>query len=166
MVLRMKNFNIWGFTEKSDFQLGVHKKKNIEEGLPRKGGLSSFSIQVGGLARKSGMVLLRGWVSPMHTMLYVYIYFVNIFFLFFINKNVFSLFSFHLYDEISNICNRILANQKPEQVIKNCQWNCMCNSSVINISRVSLPPCQVLKVDLGQPIQIQLMDSAELWDST
>ena len=42
----------------------------------------------------------------------------------------------------------------------------MCNSSVINISRVSLPPCQVLKVDLGQPIQIQLMDSAELWDST
>ena len=30
----------------------------------------------------------------------------------------------------------------------------MCNSSLINISRVSLSPCQLLKVDLGQPIQI------------
>ena len=65
-------------------------------------------------------------------------------------------------DEISNICNRILTNKKPEQVIRNFEWNCMCNSSVINISRVSLPPCQLFKVDLGQPIQIQLMDSAGL----
>ena len=39
----------------------------------------------------------------------------------------------------------------------------MCNSSVINIRRVSLLPCQLPKVDPGQPIQIQLMGSAWLW---
>ena len=29
------------------------------------------------------------------------------------------------FDEVSNLCNRILTNQKPELVIRNCQRNCM-----------------------------------------
>ena len=40
--------------------------------------------------------------------------FLTFFFLFFIGKNVYSLFSFLLRDEISNICDRILTNQKAE----------------------------------------------------
>ena len=51
---------------------------------------------------------------PMHTMLYVCVYFLNRFFLLFINKNVFFSFSFLFCDEISNNRNRILTNQKPE----------------------------------------------------
>ena len=37
MELRMKNFNIWTFTEKSDFQGGISQKSNKEGGLPKKG---------------------------------------------------------------------------------------------------------------------------------
>ena len=29
------------------------------------------------------------------------------------------------FDVVSNFCNRILTNQKPELVIGNCQWNYM-----------------------------------------
>ena len=77
---------------------------------------------------------MKGEVEiPMDTMLYVYVYFLNNFFLFFINKNVFFYFSFLFCDEISNNRKRILTNQKPEQLIRNCLWNCICNSSVINI---------------------------------
>ena len=54
-----------------------------------------------------------------HTVLYVYVYFLNNFFLFFINKNMFFSFSFLFCDEISNNRKRILTNQKPEQVIRN-----------------------------------------------
>ena len=58
---------------------------------------------------------MRGEVDIlMHTMLYVYVYFLNNFFLFFINKNVFFSFSFLFCDEISNNRNRMLTNQKPE----------------------------------------------------
>ena len=28
------------------------------------------------------------------------------------------------FDEVSNFCNRILTNQKPELVIRNCHLNC------------------------------------------
>ena len=77
---------------------------------------------------------MRGEIDiPMHTMLYVYGYFLNNFLLFYINKNVFFSFSYFFCDEISNNRKRILTNQKPEYVIKNCLWNCMCNISVINI---------------------------------
>ena len=51
---------------------------------------------------------------PMHTMLYVYRYFLNNFLLFYINKNVFFSFSYFFCDEISNNRKRILTNQKPE----------------------------------------------------
>ena len=35
-------------------------------------------------------------------------------------------YHFHFFfDEVSNFRNRILTNQKPEYVIRNCQWNSM-----------------------------------------
>ena len=69
----------------------------------------------------------------MHTMFYVDVYFINISFLVFINRNLLFSFPFLFCDEISNIRNRILTIQKPEEMIRNCLWNCMCNSCVINI---------------------------------
>ena len=71
---------------------------------------------------RGGRLLTKEWGGdhegevdiPMHTMLYVYVYFLNNFFLFFINKNLFFSFSFLLCDEISNNRKRILTNQKPE----------------------------------------------------
>ena len=48
------------------------------------------------------------------------------FLLFFIKKFVFLSFSsLFFFDEVSNFGNRLLANQKSELVITNCQWNCM-----------------------------------------
>ena len=44
MALRIKNFNILVFIEKSDFQRGDLKKNNKEEGLCKKGGLDSLQI--------------------------------------------------------------------------------------------------------------------------
>ena len=88
----------------------------------------------------------------MRTIHYVYVYFRNIFFLFFISKKLFFSFPFLNCDEISNIHNRILTIEKPEKVTRNCLWNCMCNSCVINIRLVGLPFCQLPKIDLGQPI--------------
>ena len=67
-----------------------------------------------GLGKKEGVVFEGVGDAPIYTMLYIYIYFVNIFFLLFINKNVFFTFSLLYCDEISNIWNRILTSQKPE----------------------------------------------------
>ena len=44
--------------------------------------------------------------------------------------------------------NFVLTNQKPEKVIRNCQWNTTCNTAVIHMRRVTLPPCQFLKLSL------------------
>ena len=85
------------------------------------------------MERKRKWGFCGGFDTPMHTMPYVYVYFLNIFLLFFINKYVFFSFSFLFCDEIPDIHSRILTNEKPEWVIRNCQWNCMCNSSVIKI---------------------------------
>ena len=83
--------------------------------MPRKRGLDSLSIIGVRLGKKEGgVVFLRGFDTSMHTMLYVYVCFLNIFYLFFNNKNIFFSFSFLFSDEISNICNRILTNRKPE----------------------------------------------------
>ena len=69
-----------------------------------------------GLLKKEcrGEIMRREVDIQLHTVLYVYVYFLNNFFLFFINKNVFFSFSFLFCDEISNNRNRILTNQKPE----------------------------------------------------
>ena len=83
----------------------------------RKRGAWRFcQFREGGFSRESGEVIMRGGEVDilMHTMLYVYVYFLNNFFLFFINKNVFFSFSFLFCDEISNNRNRMLTNQKPE----------------------------------------------------
>ena len=45
---------------------------------------------------------------------YNFIYFLDIFLLFFIKKNVFLSLSFLFFDEVSNFRNRILTRQKPE----------------------------------------------------
>lgn len=43
----------------------------------------------------------------------------------FSSKNL-RFFHFHFFfNEVSNLCDRILANQKQELVIRNCQWNCI-----------------------------------------
>ena len=69
----------------------------------------------GDFSRKSRVMIMMGEVDiPMHTIRYVYIYFLNNFFLFFVYKNVFFSFSFLFCDEISNNRYRILTNQKPE----------------------------------------------------
>ena len=63
MVLRMKNFNNGGFTEKSDF-LGSGFTKNQYRGggggYYLKRGLGQFPDLRGGLARKRGLLFLRG----------------------------------------------------------------------------------------------------------
>ena len=55
----MKNFYIWAFTEKSDFQRGISQKTDKEEGLPEKGAWT-FCRFKGGLPRKRGWCFLRG----------------------------------------------------------------------------------------------------------
>ena len=45
----------------------------------------------------------------------------------FSSKNLCFIIFISLFYEASNFCNRILTNQKLEQVIRNCQWNCMQN---------------------------------------
>ena len=59
----MKHFNIFGFTEKSDFQGGVTKNYYI-------GGIGQFSdLRGGGLDKKERVVFLSGGgvYTPMHT---------------------------------------------------------------------------------------------------
>ena len=65
-------------------------------------------------------------------LLYVYIHFFGILLLFFIKKFLFLSFSF-LFEKASNFSNRILTNQKPELVIKSCQWNCMQTSFIFSV---------------------------------
>ena len=72
-----------------------------------------------GLARKRvGGCFWGGIDTPMHTMhtqCFMFTYTLLTFFSCFpLTKMFFSLFHFFFCDEISNICNRILTNQKPE----------------------------------------------------
>ena len=62
MGLRMKNFNILGVHWKIWLLRGSSWKTNIERGLPKKRGLGQFEDLRGGggLARKRGVVPLRG----------------------------------------------------------------------------------------------------------
>ena len=60
MGLRMKNLNIFG---------GGITKNNIKgRGLPKNGGLGQFADLREGLARKRGMLLLRGELIPQYTL--------------------------------------------------------------------------------------------------
>ena len=61
MVLSMKNFIFWGFTEKSDFQWAESRKTNIEWGLPEKMGLGQFADLRGELGKKEGVVFFFCW---------------------------------------------------------------------------------------------------------
>ena len=58
MVLRMKNFNIFWFTEKSHFK--GKQKTDIEGGIAKKGGLGQFANLRVGLGKKEGGVVSRG----------------------------------------------------------------------------------------------------------
>ena len=57
MGLRMNNFNILGFTEKSDFY-----ENQYRGGIAQKGGLRQFAGLKGGggLGKKDGIVFMRG----------------------------------------------------------------------------------------------------------
>ena len=59
------------------------------------------------------------------TLILIYIYFFDINFCCFSSKSLCFYHSYFFFDEISNFRNRILTNQKLEQVIRNCQRNCM-----------------------------------------
>ena len=56
---------------------------------------------------------------------YICMYFLSIFLMFFIKKCVLLSFSFLFLEEVSNIRNKILTDQKPEYVIRNYQRNCI-----------------------------------------
>ena len=77
MVLRMKNFNIFGVHWKIRLLRvvvgrgggGGSRKTNIEGGLPKKGErLGQFPDLSGGLARKRGWWFWGGVDTPLHTM--------------------------------------------------------------------------------------------------
>ena len=53
-----------------------------------------------------------------------------LFFLFFIKKTCVFIIFISFFDEVLNFCNRIFTNQKPELVIRHCQWKCMYKSSI------------------------------------
>ena len=79
------------------------------------------------LTCKGSSMLHQGSVGRVHGKeyyFYTYIYFLGIFLLFYIKKYAFIIF-YSFSDAVSNFCNRILTNQKSEQVIRNCQRNCM-----------------------------------------
>ena len=78
-------------------------------------GLGQFvHLRVGLGKKERGGGVFEAGDTPMHTMFSIYAYFLTIFFLFFIKKGVLFSFSFLFSTDISNICNRILINQKPE----------------------------------------------------
>ena len=73
MRLRMKKFNIMGFTEKCNFKWlrGGDEKPIYRRELPGKGDLGQFAdLSVGNLAKKRGVVFLRrgGGVMPLCTL--------------------------------------------------------------------------------------------------
>ena len=120
----------------------------------KKGVWTDHRFKGGASQKRVGWWLWGGRFISQCTLCFMLTYTFLTIFAFFINKNEFFSFSFLFCDEISNNRNRILTNQKPEQVIRNCLWSCMCNSSVINIRLVGLPFCHLTKVDIGQPSQI------------
>ena len=64
MVLRMKNFNIFGVTEKSNFQGAGSRETNIE---PKMGVLGQFPDLKGGAWQERGGGVLEG-VIPQCTL--------------------------------------------------------------------------------------------------
>ena len=102
----MKNF--WRFTEKSDCYGECQQNNNIEGWGRLKRGFGQFVELRGGIGNKEwrGDFEGGGWYA-MHTMLFFNVYFLNIFFSFFINRNLLFSFPFLFSDEISNIRNRI-----------------------------------------------------------
>ena len=56
---KMKKFSFWVFTEKSNFQGGVHEKP-IGRIAQKEGLGQSVDLRAWGLARKREMVFLRG----------------------------------------------------------------------------------------------------------
>ena len=57
----MKNFNIWAFTEKSDFQRGDFTEKTIKRrDCLKRGAWAVWKFKKGGLVKKEGVVFLEG----------------------------------------------------------------------------------------------------------
>ena len=74
-------------------------------------------------------------------LLNAFIYFFGNFFFFFIIKFVFLSFWILFFDEVSNLRNRILTNQKRELAVSNCQWNCnVCIVLLVGVLQNHRPP--------------------------
>ena len=68
---------------------------------------------------------------------YAFIAFFGIFVVVFLQKVCVFLVFISFFDEISNFCSRISPNQRHEQVIQSCQWNCMLIFSAFTFQRTS-----------------------------
>ena len=79
---------------------GCSRKANVKgDCLERR--LGQFAdLSVGLCKKERGGGVFQGGDTPMHTMFNIYVYFLSIFFLFLINKDMFLSFSFLLSDEI------------------------------------------------------------------
>ena len=65
----MRNSNIMGGSLKNlIFRVGAHEKSIYRGNCLKRGWLGQFSDLSGGLAKKKGVVFLRGVDTPMHTM--------------------------------------------------------------------------------------------------
>ena len=65
----------------------------------------------------------------------VHILFLAFFLLLFIKMFVFLSFPFSFFYKVSKLRNRILTNQKPELMIRNCQWNFSLQTNLFNDCR-------------------------------
>ena len=81
-----------------------------------------------------------GEFRVMNTILCLHILFWYVFFFCFLLKKFAFIIFISLFDEVPNFRKRILTNQKPELVKRNCQWNCM----QAEVQNYSLPPSQGL----------------------
>ena len=60
---------------------------------------------------------------------------LGIVFLLFVKKLCFIIF-ISLFDKVSNLRNKVLTNQKPKLLIKNCQWNCLLQQIYVTVEQV------------------------------
>ena len=70
---------------------------------------------------------------------FMLIYTIYAFFCCFSSKKSVYIILTSSFDEVSNFGNGMLTNQKPELVIRNCQWNCM--SETMSLIKIKANDC-------------------------